>query len=105
MTLAYPTATEDITFFWNTGSITISALNDVVKGTSPSVTYNIKFASARDSSTPTSVFTADRTTTSTAGVGTGTFANATIGANNWVWLTTSAAAAGTTEFAVTLTLV
>jgi hypothetical protein len=102
MTLAYPTATEDVTFFWNTGSITIAAINDVVKGTSPSVTYNIKFASARNSSTPTSVFSADRTTTSLTGAGTATFANATIAANNWVWLTTSAAAAGTTEFAITL---
>ena len=102
ITITYPTATENVTFFYTQQAYTIAEVEDVVRGTSPSVTYNISFASTRDSGSPTNVFTSNRTVTSTAGSSTTTFANATIPANSWVWIITSAAASGTTEFSLTL---
>jgi len=103
MTVQYPTSDENLTFFYTNTSVTITELYDVVRGTSPSVTYNIRYASTRDSGSPTNVFTSNRTTTSISG-STTTFNNASIPANSWVWVITSASAAGTTELNITIKL-
>jgi hypothetical protein len=104
MTIQYPTSTENATFFYTDTAIVVSRLDDVVRGSSPSVTYNIDFAATRDSLTPTTLFTTNRTTTSISGSNTTTFNNASIPANRWVWVETSAASAGVTEFNVTIRL-
>jgi hypothetical protein len=102
MTLQYPTATEAVTWFYNSASATLTTVYNVVRGVSPSVTYNIKWAATRDAASAiTSAFTADTTVTSTAGASP-TPNNTTIAAGYYVWLETSAAAAGTTEFHVTI---
>lgn len=102
MTIQYPTASENQTFFFTDSAFTISALYDVVRGSSPSVTYQISYNADRSSGTPTNLFTASRTTTSATGASTTTFANPNIPANNWVWVTTSASASGTTEINITI---
>lgn len=102
ITIESPTASENITMFFTTKAITITQINDVIKG-STSVTWNIKFASARDAGSPTSLFSSDRATTSVAGSSTTSFTNASIPANSWVWVTTSAIGGTPTELAVTLT--
>jgi hypothetical protein len=102
LTVQYPIATENITFFYASSSVIVLEVEDVVRGTSPSITYNISFAPTRNSGTPTNLFSTNRTTTSITGASTTVFASNTIPANSWVWLTTSAASSGITEAAITL---
>lgn len=90
--LANPTATEKIRLFKNGGSsLTISEINSVLVGSStPSATFSIRYGT--DFSTAgTEVVTSGITVTNTTtGLSTTVFDNATIPANNHVWLTTSA---------------
>jgi hypothetical protein len=102
ITVESPTASENITMFFTTKAIVVTRVDDVIKGTT-SVTWNIKYASTRDSGAPTSLFTADRVTSVTAGANTTTINNPTIPANSWVWLTTSALSGTPTELGVNLT--
>lgn len=90
VTVEEPTATENITLFYTRKAITIREVSDVMRGTSPSVTWQIKYASTRNSGSPTNLFSSSRTTTSLSGATTTTFNDATIAAGNWIWLETSA---------------
>ena len=105
VTVQNPTSSENITLFYTDRAITINKVADVALGTSPSVTYNLRFASTRNSGTPTDVFTANRTVTSSAGSTTTTFSDNTIPAASWVWLITSAQSGTVTDFNVTLNYV
>ena len=102
ITIQNPTASENIALFYIDRAITIGKVAEAVRGTSPSVTYNIRFASTRDSGTPTDVFSANRAATSTSGVTTTTFNDNTIPAGSWVWLITSAQSGTVADFNVTL---
>ncbi len=102
ITIQNPTASENIALFYMDRAITISKVAEAVRGSSPSVTYNIRFASTRDNGTPTDVFTANRAATSTSGVTTTTFNDNTIPAGSWVWLITSAQSGTVADFNVTL---
>jgi hypothetical protein len=97
-----PTSSENLSLFYTDHAITITRVSDVVQGTSPSVTYNIRHASTRNSGTPNNVFSANRTVTSTSGATTTTFNDATIPANSWVWLITSATSGTVNEVNVTI---
>lgn len=97
-----PTSSENITFFFTDRAITIAQVNDVVQGTTPSLTWNIRHATTRNSGSPNDLFSANRTTTSESGAETTTFADATIPAGSWVWLISSAESGTTDEFAVTI---
>lgn len=99
ISVAGPTGSENITLFYTTQALTLSQVRAVVAGTSPSVTYTISSGSDRSSATTTHV-NAATVTSSTTGTD-ATIANASISANTWLWITTSAAAAGTTRFHVT----
>lgn len=98
-----PTASENITMFFTTKAITITRVDDVTRGSTPSVTWNVRYASTRDSGSPTNIFTSNRTTTSTSGANTTTINNASIPAGSWVWLITSAVSGTINEFGVVLT--
>jgi hypothetical protein len=103
LTVESPTAAENIAFFYTDVAITITRINDVLKGTgTPSLTWNIHFDSTRDDGTPTALFTSNRTTTSTSGATTTTINNPTIPAGSYVWFITSSSTT-VTEFHVTLT--
>lgn len=91
LSLPDPTNAENVPLFYTPVAITVAEVDDAVKGSgSPSVTWNIKYATALDSGSPTSLWTTDRTTTTTSGATTTTFNNASIPAGRWVWLTSSA---------------
>lgn len=102
-TIETPGSSENVTLFYTRKAITIREVADVVRGTSPSVTWQIKYATTRDSGSPTDLFSASRTTTSTSGATTTTFNDATIGAGNWIWLVTSATSGTNDELSVQLT--
>ncbi len=90
ITLDQPTATENMTIFFTDRAITITKMAAVLTGTTPSVTWSVRFAADR-STAGTEVITGGRTTTSTTtGDIVTTFNNASIPANSFVWLTTSA---------------
>lgn len=101
-TINSPTNSEDETFFYTTDAITVVKLAGVVRGTSPSVTYTIRFGSDR-SATGTEVVTGGSTVTSqsTGNIVT-SFDDATIPAGSWVWLETTAETGTTNEMHVTI---
>jgi hypothetical protein len=85
-----PTSSEDITLFFTDEAITITKLSAVNLGTTPSVTYTIRHSTDR-SATGNEVVTSGSTTTSTTtGNIVTAFNDATIPANSWVWLETTA---------------
>lgn len=90
MTLENPTASENFELFETPVAITITSVKVVLVGSSPSVTYNLAFDADR-SVAGTNVFTAGQTVTSTT---TGTvasgFNDATVPADSYIRLTTSA---------------
>jgi hypothetical protein len=101
-TIESPGSSENISLFYTDHAITITRVSDVVRGTTPSVTYNIRHATTRDSGSPNDVFGSNRTVTSTSGATTTTFSDATIPANSWVWLITSATSGTITDINITL---
>lgn len=102
LTVKNPTSSENITFFYTPSAITISRIDDVVMGTSPSVTWNLNYAQYRDSVSPTGLFSSNRVTTDISGSYTTTFANPNIPPSSWLWFESSAANVGTTEFSLTI---
>jgi len=102
-TMQAPTASENVTLFYTDHAITITRVSDAVLGSSPSVTYNIRFAATRDSGSPTDVFSSNRVANTTAGTTTTTITgDATIPANQWVWLITSATSGTVNDFNATI---
>jgi hypothetical protein len=86
-----PTSGEDISLFYTTQSITISTIVAVLRGSSsPSVTWTIRHDPNR-SATGIEVVSSGTTTTSTTnGDVVTTFNDATVPANSFVWLETTA---------------
>jgi hypothetical protein len=89
-TIESPSASEDITLWRTNADITITGIHTVSLGTTPSITYTIRFASDR-SVTGTEVVTSGSTTTSTTtGDTVSSFDNATIPGGSWIWIETTA---------------
>lgn len=102
ITIESPTASEDITLFFTDDAITITQLNAVSVGTTPSVTYTIRHGSDR-SATGNEVVTGGSTTTSTTtGDEVTSFNDATIPAGSWVWLETTAQSGTVTNTNITI---
>lgn len=102
-TWANPTSADNITVIKTDVAITVSKVTAVVVGSSPSVTYQINFASDRSSGSPTTLFSSGEVVTSTTtGDEDTTFADATIPAGSYIWITTSAASGTITEMNVTI---
>ncbi len=103
ITLQSPTNAENASWFYTERALLITKVTDVVRGSStPSVTWNIRSATTRDSGSPTDVFTSNRTTTSTSGANTTTINNATIAAGSYVWVITSAVSGTVNELMTTI---
>lgn len=102
LTMSAPTSSENIGLFYTDHAITITRVSDAVTGTSPSVTYNIRFASTRNEGSPTDVFSSAEVADQVTGSTTTTFNDATIPANQWVWLITSATSGTVTDFNMTI---
>lgn len=102
ITIESPTASEDITLFYTDDAITVTQLNAVSVGTTPSVTYTIRHSTDR-SATGNEVVTGGSTTTSTTtGDEVTSFNDATIPASSWVWLETTAQSGTVSETNITL---
>lgn len=95
LTLEAPTASDDITIFKTDRAITVQEVVAVNVGTSPSTTYQLKYNAARNNAG--TALTTSASTTSVVGGNVATLSNASIPADNWVWLETSAAS-GTDVF-------
>ena len=95
LTLEAPTASDDITIFKTDRAITVQEVIAVNVGTSPSTTYQLKYNAARNNAG--TALTTSSSTTSVVGGNVATLSNASIPADNWVWLETSAAS-GTNVF-------
>lgn len=83
-----PTASEDVTVFRTDVAITVVEVIAVSTGTTPSVTYQLKHDPTRSNSGNN--LTTSATTTSTGAGDTATLSDATIPADSWVWLETTA---------------
>jgi hypothetical protein len=103
LVLNNPSASENISLFYTDVAVTISKVADAVQGSTPSVTYQVNHASARNSGSPNTLYSVGRAVTSAAGTTTTTFNDATIPAGSYVWFTTSAASGTVGDFMVTLT--
>jgi hypothetical protein len=102
VTIESPTSSEDITLFFTDVAITVVQLNAVCVGSTPSVTYTIRHGSDR-SATGNEVVTSGSTTTSTTtGDEVTSFNDATIPADSWVWLETTAQSGTVASLNVTI---
>lgn len=102
ITIETPTATEDITLFYTDDAITVTQLSAVSVGSTPSTTYTIRHSTDR-SATGNEVVTSGSTTTSTTtGNIVTSFNDATIPADSWVWLETTATSGTVTNVNVTV---
>jgi hypothetical protein len=100
--VASPTSADTIDVWQTPVAITITSLKAILRGTSPSVTYNIAFGTNIQS--PTAVFTADITCTSvTTGCSNSSgFNDATIPAGSFIWIYTNASSGTIRSIAFTI---
>lgn len=101
-TIESPTSTEDIGLWRTNVDITITGIHAVSLGTTPSLTYTLRFNSDR-SAVGTEVVTGGSTTTSTTtGDSITVFDDATIPAGSWIWLETTAQSGTTDQVTITI---
>ena len=100
--LESPTSSEAVDMWQTPVAITVSSLKAILRGSTPSVTYNIKFGT--DITSATSVFTSDITCTSiTTGCSNSSgFNDATIPAGSFIWIVTTAASGTISSIGFTL---
>lgn len=102
ITIEAPTASEDLSMFFTERAITITEMRAVIRGTTPSLTWTIRHATDR-SAAGTEVVTGGTTTTSqTTGDDVTSFDDATIPADSFVWLETTARTPVVDEMSVTI---
>jgi hypothetical protein len=103
ITVESPTSSEDITLFKVPYGIRISSLVALVQGSTPSVTWTLRYASDR-STTGTEVITSGTTTTnSTTGETITAFSSSSISTSSFIWLETTAVSGTVSEFNLTIT--
>ena len=102
LTLESPGSAEDFGMWKTQVAITVSSINAVVKGSSPSVTINIAFGS--DITSLTNVFSAGTaiTNTTTGQTVNSGFNDATIPAGSWIRLISTASSGTITQIEVTI---
>lgn len=102
ITVESPTATEDITICFTKDAVTVSEVRAVVRGTSPSVTWTIRHGTDRGAAGSEVVTSGTTTTSTTTGSDVTAFNDATIVADSFVWLETTAQSGTVEELSVTL---
>ena len=101
-TIESPTNSENIGLWKTDGPITITQISAVSVGSTPSLTYSIRYGSDR-SVAGTEVVTGGSTTTSvSSGDDVTTFDSASIPADNWIKLTTTAATGTIDQVTITI---
>lgn len=84
-----PSNSENISFFFTDVAITVSKINVVLTGTTPSLTWALNHSQNRNDQTPNQVYSTTTTSEDTGDTITSGFGDATIPANSHVWFTTS----------------
>jgi hypothetical protein len=103
ITIENPTSSEDISMFFTNKAITITEIRAVVIGTTPSVTWTIRHNATDRSAVGNEVVTSGTTTTSTtSGSDVTSFNDATIPADSFVWMETTAQTGTVTELHITI---
>lgn len=102
VTIEAPSASEAIDMWQTPVAITVTSLKAILRGTTPSVTYNIRFGT--DITSATDVFTSNITCTSvTTGCSNSSgFNDATIPAGSFIWVITSAMSGTVNSISLTL---
>jgi acyl-CoA reductase-like NAD-dependent aldehyde dehydrogenase len=100
ITIESPTNTEDISFFYTDVAITIQEIIAVCVGTTPSVTYTIRHSTDRNATGNEVVTSGSTTTSTTTGDSVTSFNDATIPADSFVWLETTAESGTITSLSV-----
>jgi hypothetical protein len=102
LTILEPSSSENVVLFFTTSSLTLTQIRSTVKGSSPSVTFSIRYGTDTSASGTEVVTSGITVTNTTTGLSTTSFNNATVPSNNFVWLTTSATSGTVDQLAVSL---
>jgi len=103
ITVEDPTSSEDIAMFFTPVAITVSQINAVVVGSTPSVTINPTHGTSRAAVTNAILASATAITNTTTGQELTSFGDATIPADSWVALKTTAQSGTVDELCTTIT--
>jgi hypothetical protein len=101
ITVESPTNAEKIPIFFTSQAMTITKIRAVVKGSSPSVTYNIAYGTDISASGTNVTTSPSAVTNASTGVD-ATLNNTAVPADGWVWLITTAKS-GTVDW-ITITI-
>ena len=102
MMIERPKSGEDLTLFFTNKAITITEIRAVVRGTTPSVTWTIRHGTSRSATGAEAVTGGTVTTDQSTGSDVTAFNDATIVADSFVWLETTAESGMVLELAITL---
>jgi len=102
ITIESPTSSEDIIFFHTEFAITVQIMRAVTRGTTPSVTWTIRHSTDRSAAGAEVVTGGTTTTSATTGDDVTTFNDATIPADSWVWIETTAQTGTVAEIGITV---
>ncbi len=102
ITVEDPTASEDIMFFYTEDAITISLMTAVMLGSTPSSTWTIRHGTDRNGTGAEVVTGGTTTTNTTTGEDVTSFNDATVVADSFLWLVTTAESGTTDELHITV---
>ncbi len=102
ISMSAPTASETIDLFYTPVALTVTNVQEVLRGSSPSVTYTINYGSSPTSATSTIV--ASHAATSTSGAS-ATINVASIPAGSYIWLVTTATSGTVNNFHFTISYI
>lgn len=103
ITIEAPTNAEDISFFFTNKAITITEMRAVLTGSAtPSVTWTVRHGTSRDAAGAEVVTSGTVTTSVTTGSDVVTFNDATIVADSFVWIETTAQSGTVLSLAITI---
>lgn len=103
ITVEDPTSSEDISVFFTKDAITITEMRAVLVGSStPSVTWTIRHGTDRSAAGAEVVTSGTTTTSTTSGSDVVSFNDATIVADSFVWLETTAKSGTVDEIQITI---
>jgi hypothetical protein len=102
ITIQSPTTSENVAMFYTTEAITITNVREALTGSSPSVTYVLRYGSS-SRATSTNDIVSSHAATSTAGANATLTANVNIPAGSYIWIETSATGGTVNEINVTIT--
>lgn len=95
-----PTASENLTLFFTPVSVELQGVHAIVRGNTPSVSFNV--VSGTNRATFTSAHISNTTVTNTTAATTPSLSITSVAANSFVWINTTATSGIVDEFSVTV---